>query len=267
MKYYIEEQGKHPLVSLFRAKDLGEDIWYDKGDEFVIPGGKDDGKYDVFAIRDGKIVGSRIDSKTFKLNNRAFKGLKLFGLFKKHAKLTLMAVYKPNSFSKDEMLTYGITANSFFEKDIKGDKVTLSCYFAIWPESISAQGLIDAKKVGNFGEAFLKLYKNSEKVARFIERHASNSIASALLAGEFNDLVKKNLLPNIPVPAFITIDSDDPRSMEFAKRLQTELENSLSVTGIKFTVKVLSEGHKPAGLDGGNKVFVATGRSLNSQYR
>ena len=44
MKYYIEEQGKHPLVSLFRAKDLGEDIWYDKGDEFVIPGGKDDGK-------------------------------------------------------------------------------------------------------------------------------------------------------------------------------------------------------------------------------
>lgn len=266
MKYYVGEPGKHPLLGLFRSTDLGEDIWYDKGDEFVIPSGEDDGKYDVFAIRDGKVVGSRLDTKSFKLNNRTFKGLKLFGLFRKHAKLTIIAIYKPSSFPKGEKLTYGITARSLFDKNINGDQVTLSCYFAIWPDSISAQSILKAKMNNYFNKVYVPVYKDSQKVAEFIERYACNTVAPRLLAGEFNDLVKKNLLPTVPVPAYVSIDRDDPRSMEFAKRLAETVSRELSFTGIHYIIKVLPEGCKPHGLDGNNKVFIATGRSLNSQY-
>lgn len=266
MKYYVGEPGKHPLLGLFRSTDLGEDIWYDKGDEFVIPSGEDDGKYDVFAIRDGKVVGSRLDTKSFKLNNHTFKGLKLFGLFRKHAKLTIMAVYRPDSFSKSERLTYGIPPRHCFEKDINGVKVTLSCYFAIWPDSISAQSILKAKANGFFNKTYVPIYKESQKVARFVETYTSNHVATRLLGGEFNDLVTKNLFPNIPDMAYVSIDRDDPRSMEFAEKLAEAVSRDLDATGVHYTIKVLPAGCMPAGLDGSKEVFVATGRSLNSQY-
>lgn len=259
MKYNLSNENEHPVLGMFKSTSYG-DVTYSKGDEFILPN-LEEGSYDVYAIQNDKVIGKREKSGNFILDNKAF-GTKLFGLFKKETKLTILAIYRGDSFDKGEGLNYG-AKSSLSNKPIKGYDVTLSAYYVFWPLGWDINSLIKNSKANMFNEKFCSIFKNSEKFAKFL-RNYTDKAATRLLENEFFDLIKAQAISEI---SYVGLDEDDCSSATgFGKTLAKQIENDMAEAfGFKVKVSILPSGKAPYGLEE-NGVLVSTGHCLNSQY-
>lgn len=259
MKYNLSNSNECPSLGLFKAASYG-DVSYSKGDEFILPC-LENGSYDVYAIQNDKVIGKREKSGNFILDNKAF-GIKLFGLFKKEAKLTILAIYREDPFKKGEGLNYGALSCAC-NKPMKGYDVTLSAYYAFWPLGWDVSGIIKNSKANMFNDKFCSIFNNNEKFAKFL-RNFTDKSAARLLENEFFDLVKEQAVSDI---SYVGLDDEDSsRQVEFRKTLGKKIESDMAETfGLKVKVLILGSGKAPYGLEG-NNVLVSTGHCLNSQY-